>query len=188
MMIRSVIIMSIKELIIKRRSYNQFTDEKIDADEIIELLNIAVYAPNHKMREPWRFILLYDEGKQLFLNRYIHALSETEKDLQKKTLDKVFIAPMIVAFVMPHQKDMKDELEDLQANAALIQNFLLLLEDQNYAGFWKTPAYIESDTFKDILGLTTQEMIVALVMVGKPKGQASYKPRKDAKSKTTIYS
>lgn len=180
--------MPLKDLIIQRRSYNQFTDEQIQPDEMISLLNVAVYAPNHKMREPWRFILLFEEGKEVFLNRYIHALSEAEREIQKKTLEKVFLAPMLVAFVMPHQPDMRDELEDLQANAALIQNFLLLLEEAGYAGFWKTPAYIESDTFKDILGLTTQEMIVALVMVGKPKGEPSYKPRKDASSKTTIYS
>lgn len=180
--------MSLKELMIQRRSSNQFTDEKISSEEIISLLNVAVYAPNHKMREPWRFILLFDEGKETFLKRYTHALSEAENETQKKTLEKVFQAPMIVAFIMPHQPDMRDEIEDLQANAALIQNFLLLLEEADYTGFWKTPSYIESDTFKDILGLTTQEMIVALVMVGKPKDKLNFRPRKDASSKTTIYS
>ncbi len=178
----------LKDIIRNRVSSNKFTSTKVETDHIIELLDYSVYAPNHKMREPWRFIILEGSGKANFLKNYLNEVKEEQKDDIKKNMEKVFQAPMVVTFVMPKNTDYADELEDLQAISAVIQNFLLLLEEQGYGSFWKTPKYIESDLFKEILGLNTNEIIAGLIMVGYVESKNQPKPRKKAKDITTIYS
>ena len=180
--------MLLKEIIRNRVSSNKFTNTKVENNLIIELLDQAVYAPNHKMREPWRFIILEGDGKMNFIQKYLDEIHEEQKDEIKKTMEKVFQAPMVVAFVMPKNTDYSDELEDLQAISAVIQNFLLLLEEQGLGSFWKTPKYIESDLFKEVLGLNTNEIIAGLIMVGYVLSKNPPKPRKKAKDITTIYS
>ncbi|MDX9691952.1 MAG: nitroreductase [Acholeplasmataceae bacterium] len=179
--------MKINELIKQRVSNGKFLDCEVSSDLIIELLNDAVYAPNHKMREPWRFIILKEEEKDLFVHRYLSELTDDKQNEVKPSLLKVFSAPMVLAVVMPTLKDMRDELEDLQANAAMIQNFLLLATESKLATFWKTPQYIESDKFKDILGVKPNEIVVALIMIGYSDQVPTPKKRKDVSSITTIY-
>ena len=179
--------MKLSDLIRQRVSIGKFVDDHISTDLIISLLDDAVYAPNHKMREPWRFIIVEGDGKDLLVNRYLHELSDDQQNEVKPSLLKIFSAPLVLAVVMPTLKDIRDELEDLQANAAMIQNFLLLCTEQKLSTFWKTPLFIESDRFKDVLGLENHEIIVGLIMVGYPNQIPVPKKRKSARDKTTIY-
>jgi nitroreductase len=179
--------MSVKEIIRKRVSQSNFSDQKIDLDVLTRLLDDSVHAPNHKMRQPWRFIILEGDGKENFRTKYLNELNDETKNLFEMKLNKVFSAPVIVAFLMKKNDNIHDDLEDMQAVAALIQNFLLMLTELNIGSHWKTPPYIETDTFKDILGVDTNEIIVALVMVGYPGKETPPKPRKSANSLTTFY-
>ncbi|WP_341280894.1 nitroreductase family protein [Paenibacillus sp. FSL H8-0537] len=52
--------MSIQELIKDRRTIRKFNTQPLSQETILELMNIAVWAPNHKLREPWRFICAAD--------------------------------------------------------------------------------------------------------------------------------
>ncbi len=180
--------MSIKSTLKSRVSTTKFNGDKVEPNTIIDLLDFAVYAPNHKMREPWRFIILEGEGKKTLVSRYVSSFKEIDQNEQLAMLNKVFQAPLVLAIVMPKNPDYRDELEDLQACAALIENFLLLLTEEGLSGAWKTPKYIESDRFKDILGVTSQEIVVGLVMVGFPEQTLTPKKRKSAYELTTIYS
>lgn len=180
--------MTIKDTLKARVSTTKFTEQKISSKMIIDLLEYAIYAPNHKMREPWRFVILEGEGKLKFITNYVTSFKQMEQDEQRLQLHKIFSAPLILAVIMKKNPDFRDELEDLQACAALIENFLLLITEEGMSGAWKTPKYMESDRFKDILGLSNQEIVVGLVMVGYPDKKAEPKPRKSAHQLTTIYS
>ncbi len=176
--------MELRELIRKRHSVAKYSKDAVDPKVIVELLDDAVYAPNHKMREPWRFILISHERAKFLKEEVRHLL---DPDMEKK-FDHIFSAPMVIAFVNQLTENLVDELEDLQATAAVIQNFMLLALERGLGSFWKTPAMIESDAFKDYLGLKTNEIIVSLVMVGYPLlDQGHPKKRIPAHQKTTIY-
>jgi len=179
--------MNLSVLIKKRVSINKFNEHKVDVELIKELLDHAVYAPNHKMREPWRFILLEGEGKKKFVSDYIRQLSDLQKEESSQLLSKVFSAPLVVAFIMPVNKDFRDELEDLQAVAAVIQNYLLLATEVDLATSWKTPRYIESEIFKEVIGCLPNEIVVGLIMTGYSDVTVQPKPRKKAEALVTVY-
>jgi nitroreductase len=53
---------SLAELIRTRRTVGAFTAQPIPADLIMTLLETAVWAPNHRLTEPWRFVMMTGAG------------------------------------------------------------------------------------------------------------------------------
>lgn len=179
--------MSVSELIKKRVTITKFNNLPVDSKLIISLLDDAVYAPNHKMREPWRFIILESDNKQELIDRYISKIRNDQKSEMIDLMTKVFSAPMVLAVITPIQKDIRDEIEDMQAAAAMIENFLLLATEKGLSTAWKTPKYIESDLFKDVLGIKIDEIVLALIMIGYSDVEGKPKTRKRAIDLTTFY-
>ncbi len=56
--------MTILQAIASRRSVKQFADRPIAREEIEQMLDAAVQAPNHRMTEPWRFYVLGPEARR----------------------------------------------------------------------------------------------------------------------------
>src|SRR5689334_1231284 len=54
--------MTLTELIRTRRSISVFLDKPIPDGLIEDLLETAVWTPNHHLTEPWRFVLLTGDG------------------------------------------------------------------------------------------------------------------------------
>lgn len=179
--------MNLETIIKSRVSQKSYLDKKIDRDLILKLLNVAVFAPNHKLRQPWRFIIIEGDGKATLQERYTQKLEPEAKEKVDIAFAKMFKAPMIIAFIMPTSLDFNIEFEDIQANASLIQNFLLLAENEGLSTHWKTPAFIKTDRFKEILHVADNEMIAGFIMVGYADKKAKTKPRKAAQELTTIY-
>ena len=49
------------ELLRGRRSVNFFEPEPVGAEVLLEAIEVARWAPNHRLTEPWRFYVLGDE-------------------------------------------------------------------------------------------------------------------------------
>lgn len=65
------------ELIKDRRTiYPEFySNRPVHKEQIEVILNSAIWAPSHKLTQPWRFKVFMDEGKQRlgsFLKRVVH--------------------------------------------------------------------------------------------------------------------
>ncbi|HZG81646.1 MAG TPA: nitroreductase family protein, partial [Brevibacillus sp.] len=74
--------MSIASIIRGRRSIkNGYKPDTVPEKLILELLNDAVYAPNHGLREPWRFLFIPTEKKAQFIERMmpVYPADQQEK-------------------------------------------------------------------------------------------------------------
>ena len=178
--------MSLETIIKNRVSQKSYTDQLVDRHLVLSLLDVAVYAPNHKMRQPWRFVFI-DEGKNALRDRYLNLLENEEKDKVSIAFDKMYKAPLLIAFIMPMSLDFDVEFEDIQANASVVQNFLLLAEEKGLSTHWKTPGFIKSDRFKEVLGIAQNEIVAGLIMVGYADEKAKTKPRKGAEELSSFY-
>lgn len=170
--------MNLNEIIKSRVSIKKFKDQTVPSEIIMQLIDDAVYAPNHKMREPWRFILFDKQAQNVLYKRYMSKASDVQRTEQEGVFEKLMFAPHWIAVVMPTLKDIRDELEDMQACAAMIQNLMLLATEKGLGTQWKTPKLIESDKFKEAVGINENEIIIALVMIGYPEVIPPAKPRK----------
>src|SRR5690606_4290161 len=58
--------MDVFEAIERRRSIKRFSPGPVSREEIERLLDAAVRAPNHRMTEPWGFIVLGPEARRQY--------------------------------------------------------------------------------------------------------------------------
>lgn len=179
--------MSLETIIKNRVSQKGYTDQEVSRELVLELLDIAVYAPNHKMRQPWRFIVIDGQGKNKLRHQYLSRLDGDHKEKASVAFDKMSKAPMLIAFLMPTSLDFDVEFEDIQANASVVQNFLLLAEEAGLSTHWKTPGFIKTDGFKEILGVKEKELVAGIIMIGYADEKANSKPRFSAQTLTSYY-
>ena len=79
---------SFKELVQKRRSYRNFTNEEIDSEDVKLILRAALMSPTSKGRRSWHFIVVDDKMA-------IEKLSDA-KDMGAKFLAKSSLAIVIL--------------------------------------------------------------------------------------------
>ncbi|MBB5148006.1 MULTISPECIES: nitroreductase family protein [Ureibacillus] len=183
--------LTVREAIIGRRSIKKFNGQPVDRADLLQIIDDAVWAPNHQNREPWRLVVAC--GKELF---QLHDLlrnttipdwrtlseEEVEKRMQKFTTPGGY-----VFVIVPEDPRQKERLEDFAAACALIQNMMLLAWDYGIGSCWKTPEFLDKPDFRKALGVKPGERIVGMVQFGYfdelPKG----KDRKKSDEIVTIF-
>ncbi|MFP7225523.1 nitroreductase family protein [Priestia filamentosa] len=173
---------SIREIIKQRRTIRNFNNEVISLDTIIEMLRDATWAPNHKLREPWRFVLFHGDGKEKLRD----ILLQSSDNIPSKKIEKFTQAQANIVVIMPENTDPLKQEEDLSAVAALIQNFLLLAWENKIGVLWKTGKLIHNSSFQQSVGIGENEKIVGILMVGKFDNVPEAQPREDIVEKITI--
>jgi nitroreductase len=93
------------EAIQGRRSIKSFKPKPVDRAQLERLLELAALAPNHRMTEPWRFIVMGPEAKRGYgeIKGKIRA-AKTEDPVAAlavfdKTVAQMEAVPAMVAFV-----------------------------------------------------------------------------------------
>lgn len=67
---------SIAEVIRERTSIKKgFIDKEISREQILSLLEDAVWAPTHGVREPWRLSLYRENGEKRLSKKCLHVLN-----------------------------------------------------------------------------------------------------------------
>ncbi len=117
--------MTIDEVIRGRRTLKGFKPEPIDPAVIDELLDLAVYAPNHHTTEPWRFVVIGPA---------------TIAQLVAATDDgKLTRSPTAIVVTQVVDADDDTAREDYAACACAIQNVMLAARAREIASYWRTP-------------------------------------------------
>lgn len=183
--------LTVKEAILTRRSIKKFNGQPVDREDLMAILDTAVWAPNHKNREPWRFVVAC--GKELF--QLYELLKETtipnwrelsEQEIEKK-MEKYKSPGAYVFVIVPEDVRQKIRLEDYAAASCLIQNIQLLAWDLGIGSCWKTPDFLDNPEFRKAIGVKPGERIISMLQLGYfdelPKG----KERKKAEELVTFF-
>ncbi|MFE4240438.1 nitroreductase family protein [Peribacillus butanolivorans] len=80
---RSRMNMKLEQIIKERRSIKRFKDIPVPLDTIQSLLETSTWAPNHKMTQPWRFIVVQG-GSRLKLAEAPVLLWQARKRIRKR--------------------------------------------------------------------------------------------------------
>lgn len=147
--------------------------EKIDNSVILEILENAIWAPNHGLNQPWHFKVFHGEGIKTFFNKmkeiYI-AITPAEKFNDKKLAkydEKAVQVSHIIAVCM--QRDPKKrypEIEDIVATACVVQNIYLQLKPFQIAGYLSTGDICYTQQLKDFLGLADDDKCIGFFQLG----------------------
>ena len=179
----------VEQNILGRRTIKSFKKDSISAEVIIELLNVAKWAPNHKLTEPWRFQLYGDEGKEQFVQAYIHAQPKVDGEISEKVKRKAQYfrdIPVHLVVVMPEDPRQRRWDEDYGAVSSLIQNFQLAAWEREIGMIWRTNDWVYDPLFREAIGVLPGEKVVATLMIGYPKHIPEAQTRTDIRELVTI--
>jgi len=166
----------ISENIRKRRSIfgDQFVKGELPDDLLDEILINATWAPNHKMTEPWRFIVL--RGK--YLEEYGEYMADYykesyAKELTPEALDKKLdflrnyplnAVCLIGIILVRNTKINLPEWEEIAAVSSAVQNMALTCTANNIGSYWSTKN-VAIDYVSEF-GLAENEKSLGLLYLG----------------------
>lgn len=187
--------MDIIEAIRTRRSIGKVTQEPVAKETIEQILDAAVWAPNHRLTEPWRFFVLSGEGRgklgealaaiataQAGADLDAEALQAKAEDAKKKALR----APVVIAVaVVPAERKDVIELEEYGAVNAAIQNMLLTIHALGLGAVWRSGEPCYHRLMNEAFGLRPQDKMLGFIYLGVPDMAPPQAKRSSAASKTT---
>ncbi|MBP0726828.1 nitroreductase [Bacillus sp. RG28] len=180
--------MTVAEIVRSRRTVKKYNDKTVNENDIIEILNDAVWAPNHHLNEPWRFLLFQEEGRNKVADAFLSTYGDAEIPTGAQNKANYFRnVPAALLVVMPDSEDNHQFTEDICAVSALIQNFQLLAWEKELGVLWKTGKFMHNPLFKEKAGVREDERVVGLLLIGYFDEAPTAKPRTDAREKLTIY-
>ena len=171
------------DLIRSRRSIGKMRDEAPDRASIEQLLEAAIWAPNHHLTQPWRFFVLSCEGRSILGRASGEAAARGIDDPEKAEAAragaerKALRAPWIIVVASePIHDGRTPDLEEHFAVAAAAQNMLLQAEALGLAAIWRSGGPAFAPEVREAFGLSEQAQIVGFIYVGYP---AMERPTRD---------
>lgn len=179
----------VEQNIISRRSIKKFKKDPVEIEEIIELLNVAKWAPNHKLTEPWRFKLYAGGGKEEFVQAYIDSQPKVEGEVAEKVEKKAQYfrdIPLHLVVIMPEDPRQRRWDEDYGAVSTFIQNFQLAAWERGIGMIWRSNDWVYDPVFREGIGVQPGEKVVATLMIGYAEHVPAARPRTDIRELLTI--
>lgn len=147
--------MSIATLIKERRTVHKFVPgQAIDQAIIDEAIELSLYAPNHRLTFPWRYIQVGPDTRQ----RIVAAECERREQLgnfteesRAKLTGALMNPSCVIAALTPVDGGDYRNREDYATVSCGIQNLSLFLWDKGIASKWSTGAFTTTDATLEIM-------------------------------------
>ena len=151
--------MELEDAIRSRRTHKAYGPEPVDPATLEELFELARWAPNHNLTNPWRFRVLGPS-----------ALARLKEAAGPEAASKLDRAPTLVAVSVAQtgEDPVRDE-EDLIAGSLAGYIVLLAAHGRGLAGYWRTPAVLRTDAGRAALGVDEGERLIGLLHLGPPR-------------------
>lgn len=150
--------MELEEAIRTRRTHKAYGPEPVDGETLDALLELARWAPNHNLTNPWRFRVL-GPG----------ALARLKQAAGAEAAAKLDRAPTLVAVSVIRSDDPVQAEEDRDATAIAAYIVLLAAHGRGLAGYWRTPAVLRAPEGRAALGVPDDERVLGLLHLGRAR-------------------
>jgi len=168
----------------ERRSIKRFSDSPLLREEVEAILAPAVFAPNHRLTEPWSFIVMGPMARRQFgAIRGDRRAAKFEdpvaaEEVRRKSIAEAEGVPLMIAFTQRLDPNEEVREEDFASVYMAIQNVLLGATAVGIGTHVKTGAILNAPETREVLGVSEGERVVAFVDVGKLDPGQEAAPRK----------
>jgi nitroreductase len=153
--------MELEDAIRTRRTHKAFAPEPVEPETLAQLFELARWAPNHHLTNPWRFRVLGPAT--------VTQLKQIAEQLTPGSAGKLDRAPTLIVASVDRQGDASQQQEDLLAGSVAAYLVLLGAHGAGLAGYWRTVAFLDSPAGRDALGLDETEVPIGLLHLGRPR-------------------
>jgi nitroreductase len=158
--------MDLLEGIYSRRSVRQYTGQEVDKSLLLEIIEAGTWAPSGLNNQPWRFVIIQEQGWRHNLAR----LTQYSRIIETASA-------CIAVFV--DRKAMYNDVKDYQAIGACLQNMLLAAHALGLGAVWLGEILKSSSEVRALLELPEDLELMAVIAVGYPDVQNQVSNRKE---------
>jgi nitroreductase len=177
--------MDVEDAIRSRRTIKAFEPHPLERQTLTELLELARWAPNHHLTNPWRFRVVGTRALER-LKRAAGELAAADgghadaAELARAAAAKLDRAPTLVVCSVVRSEDPLEREEDRHAAGVAAYIVLLAAHGRGLAGYWRTPAVLRTDAGREAVGMPANEDFVGLLHLGRAKQVAEAPEREPA--------
>ena len=144
-----------------RRTHKAFGPDPVDRDTLEELFDLARWAPNHHLTNPWRFYVLGPSARA--------ALEEASEAAKPGSAVKLRRAPTLVVLATVRDSDPAQDRDDLLATAMAGYVVLLGAHARGLASYWRTLSVLGTPAGRAAIALPEDQDPVGLLHLGRPR-------------------
>jgi nitroreductase len=153
--------MELEEAVRSRRTHKVFGSEPVGRDTLAELFELARWAPNHRVTNPWRFHVLGPQARA--------ALEEASEADKPGSAVKLRRAPTLVVLATVRDEDPSQDRDDLLATAMAGYLVLLGAHARGLASYWRTLPVLATAAGRAAVSLPEGQEAVGLLHLGLPR-------------------
>jgi len=149
-------------------------DPAPDDAQLRQILEVAMYVPDHGRVRPFRFISIRGQARHALSELFGRAVKLRDPDVTdkylKKQMDKPLRSPLIVVVIVSLIESPKiPKIEQMLSAGAAAHNLLLASTALGFGSIWLTGDNAYDPTVFDALGLADNEKIIGFVYLGTEK-------------------
>ncbi len=159
-----------------RASYpaKQLGEPAPNDEQIAQILQCGLSAPDHAALRPWRFITIRGDAREALGEVFVKAALEIDPNTREQKLNLIKEKPLrsplvvvIVATITPdHPKT--PEVEQILSAGAATSQIQLAATELGFGSVWVTGQNAYSNFVKRALGIAVADHIVGFVYMGTP--------------------
>jgi nitroreductase len=152
--------MDLETAVRTRRTHKAYGPEPVDRETLDALFELARWAPNHRVTNPWRFRVLGPQSRA--------ALEAASEERQPGSAVKLRRAPTLVALSFFRTPD--DPGQDAEDRlSAAIAGYIVMVgaHARGLASYWRTVPLLDAPAGRAALGIPDGEEPLGLIYLGR---------------------
>lgn len=164
--------LSVYHAIYGRRSAWKFADRPVDLMAIERMLDAAIWAPNHRLTEPWRFFVLEQDSRERINAAELAAEFQLERTGDQRRADaarqKVLDPPVVIYVYTVPGPDDETTKENYASVCIAAHNISLAGAAEELAVTWETGGVTRHPGLAKLLGADDSWQMTAMLLIGHP--------------------
>ncbi len=154
-----------------RRTIDLYEPEPVGTEVLRDAIDVARWAPNHRLTEPWRFYLVGPVTRAAIIDLAVEldtaAKGERAGAARRARLTAI---PGFFVLTSRHSEDPLVDREDYAACCCAAQNLMLYLWQRGVGVKWTTGGVTRNPRFYELLGVEPNlEVVVGFFWYGIPR-------------------
>jgi nitroreductase len=183
--------MTVLEALKERRAVRNYLPLEVEVDKISKLLEVATWAPNDRLREPWHFYVIRGEAKlryEQIAKDYLQERFPTKPNLIQESLlvlEKTPLVIVVTADIIPGDEASSEDNE--YAVACAIHSMWLAAKELGLGLVWRTRGIglVRDERMHLFIGSPENKKVIGTVFIGYPEVATIPTVRIAAENKTT---
>jgi nitroreductase len=172
--------------LLNRTSVRHFRPEPVPPELIGQLLECAVRAPNHKLTQPWRFVVLTEGARdrlaeiraQHRLKRFTDPSSPEAQSATDKVRREAREVPVYIVVASVLNPDPLTREEDYAATMMAAGNLIGAAQMLGLGTYLRTGGVMQDPQLLELARIPPELRVVAVISLGYPAEEATPRARK----------